>query len=216
MKDISSSQTLSHYPVMLKEVIKICDAKKGGLFIDCTYGGGGYTNKILSYPNTKVIALDRDPNIKSLADKTKKNYKNRFFFHNSKFSQLNKILSKNTEADSIIFDLGLSSLQLLDFKRGFSFNSKGEPDMRMGLNENSAKDVLNNLDMKTLSNIFKLLGEEKESSRISRNIVKERQQSPIKTIPDLIKVIKKSKRKNFKKKNKFINSSFPSSKNFCK
>tara|TARA_S200000501_G_scaffold226030_1_gene211970 strand:+ start:2269 stop:3282 length:1014 start_codon:yes stop_codon:yes gene_type:complete len=200
MKDISSSQTLSHYPVMLKEVIKICDAKKGGLFIDCTYGGGGYTNKILSYPNTKVIALDRDPNIKSLADKTKKNYKNRFFFHNSKFSQLNKILSKNTEADSIIFDLGLSSLQLLDFKRGFSFNSKGEPDMRMGLNENSAKDVLNNLDMKTLSNIFKLLGEEKESSRISRNIVKERQQSPIKTIPDLIKVIKKSKRKNFKKK----------------
>ena len=72
--------------------------------------------------------------------------------------------------------------------------------MRMGLNENSAKDVLNNLDMKTLRNIFKLLGEEKESSRISRNIVKERQQSPIKTIPDLIKVIKKSKRKNFKKK----------------
>ena len=200
MKDISSSKTFSHYPVMLKEVIDICDAKKGGLFIDCTYGAGGYTNTILSYPNTKVIALDRDPNIKSLAEKTKKNYKNRFFFHNSKFSELNKILPKTTEADCIIFDLGLSSLQLFDFKRGFSFNSKEEPDMRMGLNENSAKDVLNNLDMKTLSNIFKLLGEEKESSRISRNIVKERQQSPIKTIPDLIKVIKKSKRKNFKKK----------------
>ena len=200
MKDISSSKTFSHYPVMLKEVINICDAKKGGLFIDCTYGAGGYTNKILSYPNTKVIALDRDPNVKSLVEKTKKNYKNRFFFHNSKFSELNKILSKNTEADCIIFDLGLSSLQLFDLNRGFSFYSKEEPDMRMGLNENSAKDVLNNLDAKTLSNIFKLLGEEKESSRISRNIVKERQQSPIKTIPDLIRIIKKSKIKNYKKK----------------
>ena len=200
MKDISSSITFSHYPVMLKEVINICEAKKGGLFIDCTYGAGGYTNTILSYPNTKVIALDRDPNIKSLAEKTKKNYKNRFFFHNSKFSELNKILSKNTEADCIIFDLGLSSLQLSDLNRGFSFYSKEEPDMRMGLNENSAKDVLNNLDVKTLSNIFKLLGEEKESSRISRNIVKERQQSPIKTIPDLVRIIKKSKIKNYKKK----------------
>ena len=200
MKDISSSKTFLHYPVMLKEVISTCDVKKGGLFIDCTYGAGGYTNTILSYPNTKVIALDRDPSIKSLAEKTKKNYKNRFFFHNSKFSELNKILPKNTEADCIIFDLGLSSLQLLDLKRGFSFNSKEEPDMRMGLNEVSAKDVINNLDGKTLNNIFRLLGEEKESSKISRNIVKDRQQYPIKTIPDLIKIIKKSKRKNFKKK----------------
>ena len=200
MKDISSSKTFFHYPVMLKEVINICDVKKGGLFIDCTYGAGGYTNAILSYPNTKVIALDRDPNIKSLAEKTKKNYKNRFFFHNSKYSELNKILSKNTEADCIIFDLGLSSLQLSDLKRGFSFYSKEEPDMRMGLNENSAKDALNNLDANTLCNIFKLLGEEKESSRISRNIIKERQQSPIKTIPDLIRIIKKSKIKNYKKK----------------
>ena len=200
MKDISSLKTFVHYPVMLKEVINICDAKKGGLFIDCTYGAGGYTNAILSYPNTKVIALDRDPNIKSLAEKTKKNYKNRFFFHNSKFSELNKILSKNTEVDCIIFDLGLSSLQLSDLKRGFSFYSKEEPDMRMGLNENSAKDVLNNLDAKTLNNIFKLFGEEKESTRISKNIVKKRQQSPIKTIPDLISIIEKSKIKNYKKK----------------
>ena len=199
MKDISSSKTFSHYPVMLRSH-RYLDAKRGGLFIDCTYGAGGYTNTILSYPNTKVIALDRDPSIKSLAEKTKKNYKNRFFFHNSKFSELNKILPKNTEADCIIFDLGLSSLQLLDLKRGFSFNSKEEPDMRMGLNEVSAKDVINNLDGKTLNNIFRLLGEEKESSKISRNIVKDRQQYPIKTIPDLIKIIKKSKRKNFKKK----------------
>ena len=82
--------------------------------------------------------------------------------------------------------------------------------MRMGLNENSAKDVLNNLDAKTLGNIFKLLGEEKESYRISRNILKERKQNPIKTIPDLIKIIKKVKVKTLKK-NKFIDSSFSGS-----
>ena len=59
MKYISSSKKLSHYPVMLKQVLNICDPKNGGVFVDCTYGAGGYTNAILSYPNTKVIALDR-------------------------------------------------------------------------------------------------------------------------------------------------------------
>ena len=200
MKDISSFKTFSHYPVMLKQVLNICDPENGGLFIDCTYGAGGYTNAILSYPKTKVIALDRDPNIKNFVEKTKRNYENRFFFHNSKFSELNKILSKNTEADCIIFDLGLSSLQLSDLQRGFSFNSKEEPDMGMGLNKNNAKDVLNNFDAKTLATIFKLLGEEKEASKISKNIIKSRENGLIKTIPDLIKIIKKSKRKNFKKK----------------
>ena len=80
MKDISSLKNFSHYPVMLKEVLDTCNPKKGGLFVDCTYGAGGYSNAILSYPNTKVIALDRDPNIHHYAKKTKKKYKNRFFF----------------------------------------------------------------------------------------------------------------------------------------
>lgn len=200
MKDISSLKNLPHYPVMLRQVLETCNPKNGGLFVDCTYGAGGYSNAILSYPNTKVIALDRDPNINHYAKKTKKKYENRFSFHNSKFSDLNKFVSKKLEADCIIFDLGLSSLQISDLKRGFSFFSKEEPNMGMGLNKNTAKEVLNNLDEKTLGNIFKLLGEEKEGLRISKNILRERRSNPIKTIPDLIKIIQKSKRKNFKKK----------------
>ena len=200
MKDISSLKNLSHYPVMLKQVLNICNPTNGGLFIDCTYGAGGYSKAILSHPNTKVIALDRDPNINQFAKETKKNYEDRFSFYNLKFSELNKVISKNTKVDCIIFDLGLSSLQLSDFKRGFSFNSKAEPDMGMGLNKNTAKEVLNNLDEKTLASVFKLLGEEKEASRISKNILRERKLNPIRTIPDLIKIIQNSKRKNFKKK----------------
>ena len=200
MKDVSSLKGLSHYPVMLKQVLNICDPKNGGVFVDCTYGAGGYTNAILSYPNTKVIALDRDSNINYLAQETKKKFKNRFIFHNSKFSELHKIVSKSNKVDCIIFDLGLSSLQISDLKRGFSFNSKDEPDMRMGLNINTAKEVLNNLDSETLERIFRLLGEEKDSKRISKKILSERKLNTIKTGPDLVKIIKKSKRKNFKKK----------------
>ena len=87
MKDISSLKNLPHYPVMFKQVLKVCNPKNGGLFVDCTFGAGGYTNAILSYPNTKVIALDRDPKIKHFADETKKKFANRFSFHNSKFSE---------------------------------------------------------------------------------------------------------------------------------
>lgn len=200
MKDISSLKNLPHYPVMLKEVLDTCNLKNGGLFVDCTYGAGGYSNAILSYPNTQVIALDRDPNIHHYVKKTKKKYENRFSFYNSKFSDLDKFVSKKLEVDCIIFDLGLSSLQISDLKRGFSFYSKEEPNMGMGLNKNTAKEILNNLDAKTLGSIFRLLGEEKEGLRISKNILRERKLNPIKTIPDLVKIIQKSKKKNFKKK----------------
>lgn len=200
MKDISSLKALSHYPVMLKEVLDVCRPDKGGLFIDCTFGAGGYSNAILSHPKTKVIALDRDSNSKKYANITKKKYKKRFSFYNLKFSQLDKFSKKNIKADSIIFDLGLSSLQIFNLKRGFSFNSTGMPDMRMGLNSINAQEVLNNLDLRTLRDIFNYFGEEKESFNIASNIIKHRKIKPISTIPELVEIIKKSKKRDFKKK----------------
>ena len=191
MKYISSPKKPLHFPVMLKEVLKISQADKGGLFVDCTFGSGGYSNAILSFPKTKVIALDRDLNTKIYADKTKKINKNRFTFFNIKFSEINKIINKNTKADCIIFDLGLSSLQISNLKRGFSFNSKGKIDMRMGLNSINAQDVLNNLDIKTLSDIFKFFGDERDAYNIARNIVKLRKNNPINSVPDFVKIIEK-------------------------
>ena len=131
MKEIPSLRKKNHYPVMLQKVMDICKPEEGGLFIDCTFGAGGYSNAILSFPKTKVIALDRDIHTKDFASKIKKKFKDRFSFHNSKFSELNKIIPKNVKINTIIFDLGLSTLQISNMKRGFSFNSKSKADMGM-------------------------------------------------------------------------------------
>ena len=200
MKDLSSPKHLSHYPVMLDQVLKICEPEKGGNFIDCTFGTGGYSNAILSFPRTKVVALDRDSQTQQYVKKTAKFYKDRFSFHANKFSELNKVVESKKKFDFIIFDLGISSLQIFNLDRGFSFNSKGKADMGMGLNTISAHEVLNNFSLDTLNNILKFLGEEKDSFRIATNIVKERKRRPILSIPDLVEIIKKSKKKDFKKK----------------
>ncbi len=200
MKDISSFKNLPHYPVMLDEVLELCCPQKGGSFIDCTFGSGGFTNAILSFSGTKVISLDRDKQAITYARETKNNYKDRFSFFNKKFSEMDKVIEDKFKADFIIFDLGVSSMQIFNLDRGFSFNSKGSLDMRMGLNSISARDVLNKCDLKTLRNIFKYLGDEKDSSRIAKNIIIERKKSEILSIPKLVEIINKSKKKNFKKK----------------
>tara|TARA_Y100001970_G_scaffold95263_1_gene120039 strand:+ start:2150 stop:3163 length:1014 start_codon:yes stop_codon:yes gene_type:complete len=200
MKDISSSKNFSHYPVMLNEVMKLCSPENGGNFIDCTFGSGGYSDAILSFKNTKVISLDRDSNTIDYASEIKKKYNDRFIFYNEKFSNLDRVIKKDFKADFIIFDLGISSMQIFNLDRGFSFKSKSNVDMRMGLNSISAQDVLNKYDFKKLKNIIKYFGDEKESSRIASNIIKEREKSPINSIPRLVEIIEKSKKKNYKKK----------------
>ena len=114
----------SHFPVMLNEVIKICSPEKGGSFLDCTFGGGGYSEELLKFPNTKVTALDRDKSVLGKAEKILKKYHHRFSFYNEKFSNLDKILEGKEKVDTIIFDLGMSSFQLMDLNRGFSFKSQ--------------------------------------------------------------------------------------------
>ena len=199
MKNLSSPQDISHYPVMLDEVLKICNPKNGGDFIDCTFGYGGFSNAILSYPKTKVIALDRDIQTKKYAEKIKKNYKDRFSFYNKKFSELSKNITTK-KFDFIIFDLGVSNMQILNLDRGFSFNSKTSIDMRMGLNLISANEVINTYSQQTLNDIIRLFGDEKESFKISKNIINERKKSPISSSFDLARIIKKSKKKDFNKK----------------
>ena len=200
MKDISSFKNSPHYPVMLDQVLNLCSPNKGGDYIDCTFGAGGYTNAILSFSNTRVISLDRDKNVSNYVSETKKNYKERFTFYNRKFSDLDKVIRKDFKADFIIFDLGISSMQIFNLNRGFSFNAKSKIDMRMGLNTFSAFDVINRCDFKTLKNIIKHFGDEKDSSKIALNIIKERKKSEINTVPKLVEIIKRSKRRNFKKK----------------
>ena len=195
----TSSSEPSHFPVMLDEVIKICSPDKGGVYIDCTFGGGGYSKKLLKFSKTKVIALDRDEFILSITKKLEKKYPNRFFFHQRRFSEVNTIVD-NQSADAVIFDLGLSSIQLNNLERGFSFNSKETLDMSMGLSTISAEEVVNNFSEQRLKSIIKILGEEKDASRIAKNIIKTRLVKKITKVDQLVAIIEKSKKKNYGKK----------------
>ncbi len=192
------SGTTKHYPVLLSELISIISPQHGGTFIDCTFGQGGYSNKILSYKDTKVIALDRDIESKKKAQEILKSFQNRFRFKNKKFSRLGDLKLKEENINAVIFDLGYSYSQIKDLNRGLSFYSDGDLNMKMGINDFSAKDAINKLKIDELEKIFKFFGEEKESKKIAINIVKERKNRVIDT-QGLVKIIEKTKRKkNFK------------------
>ncbi|MDC0426596.1 16S rRNA (cytosine(1402)-N(4))-methyltransferase RsmH [Pelagibacteraceae bacterium] len=196
-----SSLEKNHFPVMLDEVIQICNhSKKKKLVIDCTFGGGGYTKALLKFSNIKVIALDRDRSAIKRANSLKAKSSNQFKFYNEKFSNLDRVVSSENKPDVIIFDLGLSTFQLRDYKRGFSFNAKEKIDMQMGLSDISAEEVINTVDEKNLKLILKVLGEEQEANKIVRNIIKARQIKKINTVTDLVRIIKLSKKKNYNQK----------------
>ena len=188
----------SHYPVLLSEIISIITPQYGGTFIDCTFGQGGYTRKILKFKNTKVIALDRDIESLKKAEEIKNEFQDRFSFKNIKFSELNNLKLKNENIKSIIFDLGYSYTQIKDPKKGLSFETVGELNMKMGINDFSAKDAINNLDEKELAQIFKYFGDEKDSNRIAHNIVEDRATREI-TTEELVRIIDSSKKKRNQK-----------------
>lgn len=198
MKSQISSLEFSHFPVMLSEVIKFSTPSKGGFFVDCTFGGGGYSIEFLKFSRTKVVGIDRDPSVISIAKKIEKKFKTRFKFYQSKFSQIDQIV--NNKVDTIVFDLGISSIQLNNLNRGFSFKSNKKLDMTMGLSDLSAEKVINNLNENQLNLIIRILGEEKDASRIARNIVKARSEKRITRVDELVKIIEKSKKRNFSSK----------------
>jgi len=195
MDNHTPSLEFSHLPVMLDEVIKISSPIKGGTFIDCTFGGGGYSKELLRFSKLKVKGLDRDNKVKEIGKKLEKNFPQRFKFYQTKFSHLDTVVKDLV--DVVIFDLGLSSIQLNDMKRGFSFKSNESLDMSMGLNKISAQDVINNLSELELKLIIKIFGEEKEAARIAKNIVKFRSEKKITKVKDLVNIITKSKKKNY-------------------
>jgi len=184
----------THYPVLLSEIISIITPQYGGTFIDCTFGQGGYTKKILGFEKTKVIALDRDVESLKKAEEFQKKFEDRFLFRNIKFSELNNLKLKNENIKGIIFDLGFSYTQIKDPKKGLSFDTIGKLNMKMGINNFSAKEAINNLDEKELAYIFKYFGDEKDSNRIAHNIVEDRATREI-TTEELVRIIESSKRK---------------------
>ena len=198
MNNQITSLEFSHFPVMLNEVLQISSPLTNRKFIDCTFGGGGYSKEILKFSNTTIQAIDRDKKAIPLANLLEKKFPQRFKFHQIKFSQLETVSKENV--DVVIFDLGLSSIQLDDLERGFSFRSVKKLNMTMGLNQTSALEAVNNLSEKNLKLIIKILGEEKEASKIAKNIVKHRNIKKIINTSELVKIIEESKNRKYSSK----------------
>ncbi len=177
-----------HFPVLLNELISIISPLYGGTFIDCTFGQGGYSEKILENKQNNIIALDRDKDVLSNTAKLQKKYDKRFKFYNLKFSQLDQIKLKNHKIRGIIFDLGYSFNQIKNSQKGLSFSDKGKLNMRMGINEFSANEIISNMDENNLAKVFKVFGDEKYSKKIAKKIVEKRKDKTIKT-EDLVQII---------------------------
>lgn len=187
-----------HIPVMLREVIDGLDIKTNGIYVDCTVGGGGHSLEIAKrLKGGHLFAFDRDADAIAKSEKTLKDVKDRVTFVKANYKQAPQILKEKFDTfkiDGFLVDLGVSSYQIDEGDRGFSFVHDGPLDMRMDREENvlTAKEIVNTFSYEKLANIFKTYGEEEFSSSIAKNIVKERENNPIETTFQLRDIIEKS------------------------
>ena len=177
-----------HIPVMLPEIIKALDVQEGGIYLDATFGFGGYTKAILEAENCKVIAIDRDPNVCTRAAEIKAIYKNRFEFKSGCFSNLDSLAGE--PLNGVVFDIGVSSMQLDEAERGFSFSKESKLDMRMSCEGKSAYDIVNTYSADEIADILYRFGEERKSRQIAQKIIQKRALKPIETTTELADIVR--------------------------
>jgi 16S rRNA (cytosine1402-N4)-methyltransferase len=176
-----------HVPVMLSEVLQYLNPQKGEVYVDATFGNGGYTKAILDKADCKVIALDRDPNVRVRANEMKNMYGARFEFRAGQFGNFVDLVPE--KINGAVFDIGVSSMQLDDAERGFSFAKEAALDMRMSCEGTSAADIVNGYGEKELADLIYEFGEERKSRQIAACIVAARHQKPIETTTELANII---------------------------
>ena len=180
---------------MVDEIISYLAPEKLKTYVDCTFGQGGYSKKILEKTNCNIIAIDRDKDAIEHAKLLKKKYPKNFIFCVDNFSRLDQVLKNNDikKIDGLIFDLGISNTQLNNPTRGFSFSNNGPLDMRMDIEtlDLTAQKIINEFDQHNLSDIFYYYGEEKNSRQIARKIIEFRKKKEISTTFELVELIKK-------------------------
>ncbi len=180
-----------HVPVLFSETIDSLNIKPDGIYVDCTAGGGGHSKAIAEKLTTgKLIAVDRDPDAIKILNERLGDMPQVTIVHNT-FNNIKEILS-GTKVDGILADLGVSSFQLDEASRGFSFHKDAVLDMRMSKEGRSAKDIVNELPVGELTRIIREYGEEKYANRIANNIVNARAKKEIETTFELIDIIKAS------------------------
>ncbi|HMK69091.1 MAG TPA: 16S rRNA (cytosine(1402)-N(4))-methyltransferase RsmH, partial [Stellaceae bacterium] len=172
-------ETARHIPVLLSEVVESLKPSDGEIFIDGTFGAGGYTRALLEAANCRVIGIDRDPSAIAGAQKLAAEFPGRLTIRAGPFSRLDAIAEEQGApwVDGVVLDIGVSSMQLDDPARGFSFQADGPLDMRMSLQGPTAADIVNTMDEEKLARILYVLGEERRSRAIARAITKARADS---------------------------------------
>jgi len=182
-----------HTPVMVNEVVAALAVRDGGVYVDGTFGVGGYSRAILAAaPGCTVWATDRDPAVAGYGDAVAAAHPGRFTLLRGRFGALADLLSAHgvRAVDGIALDLGVSSLQIDSARRGFSFQADGPLDMRMGDDGPTAADVVNALDEAALADILSTLGEERHARRVARAIVAARAEAPLERTGRLAQVVR--------------------------
>lgn len=181
----------NHVSVLFDETIESLNIKENGLYVDCTCGGAGHSKAVLEkIPQGHLVAIDRDPDaIKVISERIGSD--NRVEIVHNTFDNIKEILN-GRKADGILADLGVSSFQLDNAERGFSFHNDAFLDMRMSKSGKSAYDVVNGYSEEHIANILFKFGEEKFARNIAKNIIKKRSVSPIKTTLELAEIVKDS------------------------
>lgn len=157
-----------HLPVMLNEVLEALSPRDGAQYVDGTFGGGGYASAILEAADCRVLGIDRDPAAIARGQALVERFGGRLTLVQGEFSRMDEF---TRESDGVVLDLGVSSFQFDEPARGFSFREDGPLDMRMSLSGESAADVVNSADERTLTRIIAHYGEEKNARRIARAII---------------------------------------------
>ena len=183
----------AHVSVLLPEVLDALGDVSGRLVVDGTFGAGGYTRALLER-GANVVAFDRDARVRPFADAVAKDYPQRFRWVNRRFSEMAEGLAElgETACDAIVLDIGVSSMQLDQAERGFSFMRDGPLDMRMGEGGPSAADLVNTMDETELAHLIWTLGDERGSRKIAKYIVNRRADRPFERTLDLAFVVEKA------------------------
>ena len=179
---------------MLPEVLGALQPERGGIFVDGTFGAGGYTSAILASAKAQVIAIDRDPNAISAGQALVANSGGRLRLVQGAFSNIRPLVEdlNHAHVDGVVLDVGVSSMQIDEAGRGFSFMKDGPLDMRMSQDGPSAADYVNQLEAEDLANVIFVYGEEPRSRAIARAIIKAREEAKVLTTFDLVKAVERA------------------------
>lgn len=187
------TQAQAHYPVMLPEVLTALDPQDGEIYVDGTFGAGGYSRAILDAADCTVYAIDRDATARVRAEGMAKDYGERFVFLRGCFGDVRALLNDAgvERVNGFVLDIGVSSMQIDEPERGFSFQKSGPLDMRMDTEGGqTAADIVNTYEETDLANVIYEYGEERKSRHIAKAIVTRRAEQPFETTSDLADVIR--------------------------